>query len=199
MALPHPPQKFSSGSMGAPHYGRWRRAVSRNSYRICALRDYRCHISIAHLPPVSDLWSARGAGHYFLQVAWALACDVLNLNSISSIPISAGSTGSNPLESESEASFCGCCFLGLASIVLRTQAKAFATPEPRPAGFRLCVQLIEKRPGIFQIGGVEPFGEPVVDFGKHRAGFVAAALAVEQPREADRGAQLEGFRPHALS
>src|SRR5262249_15774868 len=32
-------------------------------------------------------------------------------------------------------------------------------------------QLLEERLGVLQIGGVEALGEPVVDFGEHRAGL----------------------------
>ena len=31
--------------------------------------------------------------------------------------------------------------------------------------FSLLVQIFEQRPGMFQVGRVEAFGEPVVDFG----------------------------------
>ena len=34
---------------------------------------------------------------------------------------------------------------------------------------RLAVQLVEQRLGVFEVGGVEAFGEPVVDVGEHRA------------------------------
>ena len=37
-------------------------------------------------------------------------------------------------------------------------------------------QLVEQRLGVLQVGGVEALGEPVVDFGEHRARFVALAL-----------------------
>jgi hypothetical protein len=32
---------------------------------------------------------------------------------------------------------------------------------------RLTAQLVEQRLGLFQIGGIEALGEPVVDFGEH--------------------------------
>ena len=48
----------------------------------------------------------------------------------------------------------------------------------------LGLQLVQQRFGIFQIGSVEAFGEPTVDFGEHRAGFVAVALLGQQTREA---------------
>src|ERR1039458_4082103 len=62
---------------------------------------------------------------------------------------------------------------------------------------QLRVQLIEDRLGVFQVGGVEAFGELVVDPGEHRASLVALALLVEHPGEARRGTQLECFRAHA--
>ena len=60
------------------------------------------------------------------------------------------------------------------------------------------LQLVEQRLGVFQVGGVEALGEPVVDFGEHRARFVATTLRCEQPREARRRAQLPGLRLHLL-
>ena len=42
--------------------------------------------------------------------------------------------------------------------------------------FMLSAQLVEQRLGVFQVGGVEAFGEPVVDFGEHRARLVATTL-----------------------
>jgi hypothetical protein len=36
--------------------------------------------------------------------------------------------------------------------------------------------LVEQRPCVFEIGGVEALREPAVDVGEHRASFVAAAL-----------------------
>jgi hypothetical protein len=39
--------------------------------------------------------------------------------------------------------------------------------------------LVEQRLGVFEIGGIEAFGEPAVDFGEHRARVVATALLRE--------------------
>ena len=89
--------------------GRWQRGMFRNSYRICAPADYRCHI----------------------------------LNS------------------------------------------AYSPNK------RLVAQLIEQRLGLFQIGGIEAFGEPVVDRGEHRARFSGTALSREQTAEAGGRAQLQ--------
>jgi hypothetical protein len=51
-------------------------------------------------------------------------------------------------------------------------------------------QFVEQCLGVFQIGGVEAFGEPAIDVGEHCAGFSAATLLLEQPGEAHRRAQL---------
>ena len=57
-----------------------------------------------------------------------------------------------------------------------------------PAGVRtasacreldLRAQLVEQSFRVLQIGGVEAFGEPVVDFGEHRARIAALALLRE--------------------
>src|SRR5262245_42816111 len=54
----------------------------------------------------------------------------------------------------------------------------------------LVAQLVEQRRRILQIGGVEAFGEPVVDLGEHRACLIAAAGVAQQSGKADRRAQL---------
>jgi hypothetical protein len=41
-------------------------------------------------------------------------------------------------------------------------------------------EFIEQSLGLLQIGGIESFGEPVVDFSQHRAGLSAMALLGEQ-------------------
>jgi hypothetical protein len=51
-------------------------------------------------------------------------------------------------------------------------------------------QVVEEGFGGFEVGGVETFGEPVVDVGEHRARFVATALQREQASEAGGGAQF---------
>ena len=43
----------------------------------------------------------------------------------------------------------------------------------------LAPKLIHQRLNVLQVGGVEAFGEPVVDVGEHRAGFIALALLRE--------------------
>ena len=54
----------------------------------------------------------------------------------------------------------------------------------------LFVKLVEQGLGVFQIGGVDALGEPVVDFREHRARLVLLALLSEQTRETRRRAQL---------
>jgi len=48
----------------------------------------------------------------------------------------------------------------------------------------LAAQLVEQRLGVFQIGCVEAFSEPVVDFGKRGARFFATPVVCEQARQA---------------
>jgi len=45
-------------------------------------------------------------------------------------------------------------------------------------------QLFEQRLRLFQIGGVEPFGEPAVDGGEEVAGLGGLTLGVPQAGEA---------------
>ena len=66
----------------------------------------------------------------------------------------------------------------------------FALPV-RAASQALCTHFVQQRLGILQIGGVEAFGELVVDFGEHRVGLFELALLREQPREARGRAQLQ--------
>jgi hypothetical protein len=54
----------------------------------------------------------------------------------------------------------------------------------------LSSELIEERLSVFQVGGVEALGEPVVDLGEHRVRFIPLALLREQPCEACGRAQL---------
>ena len=48
----------------------------------------------------------------------------------------------------------------------------------------LRAEFLEQGFGVFEVGGVEAFGEPAVDLGEHRARHVATALFREHPREA---------------
>src|SRR5262245_56988799 len=58
----------------------------------------------------------------------------------------------------------------------------------------LPAKLRQQRLGVLQVGGVEAFGEPVVERGEERAGLVASALVAEQARQAGGGPQLEPLR-----
>ena len=51
-------------------------------------------------------------------------------------------------------------------------------------------QLVEQRLGVFQIGGVEAFGEPAVDRREQLACLATPALLAPQPGEARGGAQF---------
>src|SRR5574341_765167 len=55
-------------------------------------------------------------------------------------------------------------------------------------------EFVEQRFGLYQIGAVEAFDEPAVDFREHRASFFSLALPAPQPAQAHRRAQLERFR-----
>src|SRR6516162_5633559 len=55
---------------------------------------------------------------------------------------------------------------------------------------RLCIELVEQRLCLFEIGGVEAFGEPAVDRCEQIASFAVAALVAAQPGEARGGAQF---------
>src|SRR5438477_3920450 len=51
-------------------------------------------------------------------------------------------------------------------------------------------QFVQQRLCLFQIGGVETFGEPTVDRREEVAGFGVAALVAAEPGEARGGAQF---------
>jgi hypothetical protein len=55
-------------------------------------------------------------------------------------------------------------------------------------------ELVEQRPGISEIGGVEALGEPAVDRREQVVRLGAPALLGPESGEAGRGAQLQGFR-----
>src|ERR1700737_465975 len=52
------------------------------------------------------------------------------------------------------------------------------------------LEFVEQRFCLFEIGGVEAFGEPAVDRREQVAGFGAAALVAAEPGEARGGAQF---------
>src|SRR5438132_986995 len=60
-------------------------------------------------------------------------------------------------------------------------------PLPPPSS---SAKLVQQRLCLFQIGGVEAFGEPAVDRREEVAGFVAPILIAAEPGEADGGAQF---------
>ena len=70
------------------------------------------------------------------------------------------------------------------------------TSRPRDSRLRTSctsssgAQLVQQRLGVLQIGGVEAFGEPVVDLGDHRARLVAPIGVAHEPRETGRLTQL---------
>ena len=51
-------------------------------------------------------------------------------------------------------------------------------------------QRVEQRFCVFQVGRIEPLGEPAVDRHEQIAGLSAAALVAEEPDEAHSGAQF---------
>ena len=57
-------------------------------------------------------------------------------------------------------------------------------------------QLIERRLGVFQVGGVEALGKRAVDWREQVACLGALALIAPQPREARRGTQFPGLGGH---
>ena len=50
---------------------------------------------------------------------------------------------------------------------------------------RLGAQVCEQRFCVFQVGGVQAFGELIVDFGEHRVGLVSTIGVAQQTCEAD--------------
>src|SRR5215469_6685040 len=62
----------------------------------------------------------------------------------------------------------------------------------------LTAQLVEQRLGVLEVGGVEAFGEPVVDFGEHHTRFVAAIGVAQEPRERCGCAQFQHLRAQLL-
>ena len=56
-------------------------------------------------------------------------------------------------------------------------------------------QFVQQCLCVLQVGGVEALGEPVVDFGEHRARLITAASASKQTSEACGRPQLPPLRP----
>src|SRR4051812_26961049 len=67
-----------------------------------------------------------------------------------------------------------------------------STPQSQLRG-RLAIarQSIEQGPGVNQVAGLEPLGEPFVRGGEDLAGLIGAGLLPEQAGEAGGGTQLE--------
>src|SRR5260370_35380876 len=57
-------------------------------------------------------------------------------------------------------------------------------------------EVVKQGFGVFEVGKFEALSEPAVDFGQHRASFVALALLREQTGKTGGRAQFE--RPRAL-
>ena len=83
--------------------------------------------------------------------------------------------------------FTQCLLKGTAHSLQNFIPSGFSAPqfEQRifPSGRHSISHLVKQCLGVFQVGGVEAFGQPVVDLGQHRASLVAFALLREQPRE----------------
>src|SRR6267378_4835906 len=70
--------------------------------------------------------------------------------------------------------------------------RAFASGSPLRGNRRLS-QFVEQRLGLFEIGGVEAFGEPVEDRGEQCHRLLRPALLLAQAGEAHRAAQFPGL------
>jgi hypothetical protein len=64
---------------------------------------------------------------------------------------------------------------------VRSQRNSFrvAVFSPIRSLTKLGCQFLQQRLRVFQVGGVEAFGEPAVDVGEYRPRFVGAGLPVE--------------------
>jgi hypothetical protein len=72
-----------------------------------------------------------------------------------------------------------------------TQASGCATARMRPSPAATgSTQLVEHRPCLFEIGGVEALGEPAIDGRQQVVRLCAAALVVPQPGKARGDAQF---------
>src|ERR1700737_1902795 len=52
-------------------------------------------------------------------------------------------------------------------------------------------QVVQQRPGVFQVGGIEPFREPVVDLREKIARFAVPVLIAPDPTKARCSAKFE--------
>src|SRR6202040_432803 len=70
--------------------------------------------------------------------------------------------------------------------------RLFASGSPL-CGNRRLSQLIEQRLGLFEVGGIEAFGEPAEDWGEQGGRLLRPALLAAQAGEACRAAQFPGL------
>src|SRR5215471_15534331 len=71
-----------------------------------------------------------------------------------------------------------------------------ASNAPRlslPTEGRRSAQHVKQRPGLLQISGIKPFGEPAMDLRQQLQRLRPLALALPQARQTHGGAQFEGF------
>ena len=61
------------------------------------------------------------------------------------------------------------------SIILESLYTALPLQSYRPPN-ALPIQLVNQGFGLLQVDSIKPFGEPIVNLGKHRTCFVTAAL-----------------------
>ena len=73
--------------------------------------------------------------------------------------------------------------------LLRRQCLENALPSRARSARRF--QFVQERLGVFQVGGIEPFGEPVVDLREKIVRFAAPVLIAPEPGKVGRGAKFE--------
>src|SRR6266446_3414358 len=78
--------------------------------------------------------------------------------------------------------------------VIGSARKLPFAPESPLCGNRRLHQLVEQRLGLFEVGGVEAFGEPGEDRGEQGDCLLLPAPLAAQAGEARRGAQFPGLR-----
>jgi len=67
-------------------------------------------------------------------------------------------------------------------------------PGGGQSGFGLSAQLVEQHFRLLEVGGIEAFGEPVVNFLEHRARLIATVLLREHSGQLNRRCQLVRLR-----
>src|SRR4030095_2561969 len=65
------------------------------------------------------------------------------------------------------------------------------SPTPSLLRARSCSQIFQQRPGLLEVGGVKPLGEPAVDRGEQVIGCSALALALPEAAQTRGGAEFE--------